>query len=200
MLPRTMLRLPGRARTARWLGLVLALAAATRVAHAQLRIAPYAAGALGVSDVRTSLPVQTNPPTVSVYHDHNGSLLSAVNLGVEFGSHVAVEAAFRSSVGIGVPFRVLTLGPSVRWGQRVQVSLRGGLGRVQGFQGVSCVASAPGCPRYTNEWRSGFDLAAGVDFPSGGRWSIGPVVWWAQSTSSATRYRSLGLGARVGYR
>src|SRR3990167_1052914 len=137
--------------TPRLLCLILVLGPGIRVAQAQFPIAPYAAGALGISDVRTRYSSQTSPPTGNVFAEHSGNVLAAVNAGIGFGHHFAADAGFRSAIGIGQPFRVLTLGPAVRWGHRVQVHVRGGLGRVQGFQGLTCVASPSSCPRYTSE-------------------------------------------------
>jgi hypothetical protein len=184
-----------------FLGLVLVLGSSTRAARAQLRIAPYAAGALGISDIRTLFRIQTNPPTAGTFAQHSRSMLVGIGLGVEFGRHFAADARVRSTLGIGQPFRVLTLGPALRWGQGRQLQVRAGLGKVQGFQAVDCVASPSSCfSHYTSEWANGFDLAAAVDFPAGRRWSIGPELWWAQSVDGATRYRSMGLGAHLRYR
>lgn len=114
--------------TARGLCLVLFLGHGISTAQAHFPIAPYLAGALGGSDVRTRIPVQTSPPTVASFAEHNGNVLGAITVGITtFGPHFAADAALRSTLEIGQPFRVLTLGPAVRWGQRVQVHLRGAL-------------------------------------------------------------------------
>jgi hypothetical protein len=185
---------------ARVLCLVLVLRPTIKVAQAQVRIAAYAAGALGISDIRTRIPIQTNPPTANSFAEHSSNVLAAMTVGLQLGHHFALDAGLRSTVEIGVPFRVLSFGPAVRWGQRVRVHVRGSVARVQGFQGVSCVATTSSCPRYASEWLNGFDLEAGVDVRSRGRWTTGPVLWWAQSTGGTTQYRSLGMGARVRYR
>ena len=184
----------------RWLHLILVLTFKASVAQAQVRISPYAAGALGVSDLRTRFPFQTSPPTGNFVTDHFTNVLAAVNIGLQVGPHFAVDAGLRSTLEIGQPFRVLTLGPAVRWGQRAQIHLRGGLGRVQGFQSIACVTATSSCPRYTSEWLNGFDVSAGVDFRSGTRWSLGPVAWWAQSTTGSIQYGSIGLGVQLRHR
>ena len=191
--------IPWSDMTPRLLCLVFVLGLSFGEAQAQVRIIPYAAAALGVSDLRTRIRIQTSPPSVNFAATHSNNLLAAVNLGLGIGHHFAVDAGLRSTVGIRQPFRVLSFGPAVRWGQRAQVQLRAGLGRVQGFQEVICVASSSRCPRYDSEWANGFDLSAGLSFRSGARWSIGPDVWWAQSTGGGTQYGSLGLGAHVRY-
>jgi len=185
--------------TRRLLCLVFVLGPGIRQALAQVRIVPYAAASLGVSDLRTRVPIQTSPPTTNFAATHSTNLLAAVNVGIGIGDYLALDASLRSTVEIRQPFRALTFGPAVRWGQRAQVHVRGGLGRVQESQAVSCVTSSSACPSYVSEWANGVDLSAGVDFRSGTRWSIGPTVWWAQSIGGGTQSRSLGLGAQVRY-
>ena len=188
---------------ARLLCLALMLGPGIGGAQAQITIAPYVTGVLGVSQTQERIPIQTIPPTSNSYATHYWNVLATINVGIEFGPNFAVDASFRSSVGIGQPFRALTLGPSSRWGQRVQIHFRGGLGRVQGSRAVAACIGILGspCPRYSiSEWATGFDLGAGVDFRRGTRWSIGPVVWWAQTAGGTFQYRSIGLGAHVRYR
>ncbi len=185
--------------SARLLFLVFVLGHSINEAQAQARIAPYATATLGVSDLRTRIRIQTSPPTSNFAATHSKNILAAVNVGIAISDHFAVDASLRSTLEIRQPFRALTVGPTVQWGQRAQVHIRGGLGRVQGFQAVDCVTVSFSCPRYDSEWANGFDLSVGIDFRSGTRWSIGPAIWWAQSTGGGTQYRSMGLGARVRY-
>lgn len=193
------MRRPGGTTKTVVLCLVLVVGAWIRVAHAQSRVSPYAAAALGVSDVRTQFP-WGGPGMGEHRAQHGVNVLAAANVGIELGGHLGADASVRSSVGIGKPLRAVTLGPAVRWGRRVQAHVRGGLGRVERFEGVLCVDFGSSCPDYTSEWTTGFDLSAGVDFLAGGRWIVGPEVWWVQSTGGTVQHRSMGIGARVRYR
>ena len=181
---------------ARLVFVLLLLAFAPCLAPAQLRVAPYLAGSLGISDIRTRISVQTSPPSSDFATTHAANALAAINIGLEFGGHLAADAGLRSHLLIGHPFRAVTVGPVARLGS---LFFRGGLGRVQGFEAVACGGTAS-CSSYDSEWTTGFEVSAGMDFRTRSDWTVGPVLWWAQSTNSATQYRSIGLGAFVRFR
>lgn len=183
----------------RWLVPLIPVVAFGQVATAQIAVKGYAAGTLGISDVSHRIFVQTSPPTDRMVTDHRRSLIASLSVGAEFSKHAALDAIFRSGIGIGRPFRVLTLGPAATVGENTRVRARAGIGRVQGFQAVDCVASAAPCPRYVSEWVTGIDVTVGVEFRRGSRWTLGPSFWWAESTDSTT-YRSLGVGVLLRYR
>lgn len=194
-----------RSNCMRWhpgfvLGLVFVLGPGLNPARAQTGRSPYVAVGLGAGDVATRISVQTSPPTGNAYVEHDRNLLAVLHLGIPFGPHFAADAGVRSTFGVGQPIRVLTLGPAIRWGGRVQLHLRGGVGGVEGFMGVACADPSSSCQQYATEWLSGFDLGVGVDLRWGRSWKIGPAAWWAQSTGGTTRYRSMGLGVQLRYR
>jgi hypothetical protein len=182
----------------RFLLLVLLTGVGPDSAEAQVRVMPYAAGTLGFTDIGHRLFVGTSPSTEFVVRDHGKSILASLNVGARLGNHFALDAGLRTWIGIARPFRVLTVGPAISLGRRAKIGLRAGLGRLQGFHALDCLAFSGSCPRYRTEWVGGFDLAGNVEFPLGPRWSLGPTLWWAQSTER-TQYRSLGLGAMVQY-
>jgi len=186
--------------TPRLLLLCLMLGTSSSLAHAQLRIAPFVTGTLGVTDLRNRIRIQTSPPTTNVAATHSGNILAAVSAGLAFGEHIAADLTVRSSVEIRQPFRAFTLGGAIRWGTQSQLYVRAGFGGVHGFEAVDCTASASSCGPYDSEWTAGFDLSAGLNLRGDKRWSIGPVLWWAQSMGSDTQYRSLGLGVQLRYR
>lgn len=182
---------------ARSSSVAILLMVASGASQAQVRVAPYAAATLGITDLRTRVPIQTSPPSKNFAATHSQNILAGVNLGVAIGNHVTIDASLRSTLGIRQPFRVLTAGVGLEGGRRARAQIRGGLGWVQGFEAVTCIDGGDCAP--PSEWRAGLDLSAGINFPAGARWHLGPQVWWAQSLGSGKQYRSAGLGLRIGY-
>jgi len=158
---------------------------------------PYAVAGLGIGRQSHRFPIQTNPPTDSYAVSSTTNVLAAGGLGVRVSDHFGIDLSLRSTVEFGLPFRAISVGPTIRWAQHPRVSVRGGLGRIQGSEAVVCVNSTSSCPAYRSEWLSGFEVSVGLEFRQAAKWSLGPAIWWAQSIGGKTQYRSLGLGAQI---
>lgn len=174
-----------------------ALGACTGVASAQSPVTLYAGAALGLGSQQYRFPVETSPPTRSHATSSTSNVLAAGAIGVSIGGHLGVDATLRSTLEAGHPFRAISVGPTISWGSERRVSIRAGLGWIQGSEAVMCLDPQISCHGYISEWVRGFDVSIGVDLRRGSRWAAGPSVWWAQSTGSDSQYRSLGLALQV---
>lgn len=173
------------------LTVLMCLSAGT--AHAQ--VTAYANAGFGLGTVRTVHPVPTGTGQQDEYAVSGVGVVAGARIGVAL-KPVSLQAAGRSTFGLGTPHRAITVGPAVHWGRRTRVVLRGGFGWLQVFEPVACFSNPPLCPRYHSSWVATLDLSAAVIARSRQR-RVGGEVWWSQSRRDVPRTTAIGAGLFV---